>query len=101
MIILHTDSAKSYKAKLQGVLLQAHTCPKTGKSIQVKAGTQIIDRAWRFLEDRIHISNEPSKVGTATLRAKVRSAQYEYWQMGKDLWAHTGVLCQWFMIKLL
>ncbi|CAK9038992.1 Putative membrane protein C24H6.13 [Durusdinium trenchii] len=35
------------------------------------------------------LASPQAQVGTATLRAKVRSAQYEYWQMGKDLWAHT------------
>ena len=76
-VILHTDSARSYKAKVPGVLhdsvvhqknpakvkgkwvwklpnfakLKTHKLP-SGKTIRVKAGTQIIHRAWRFIKDR-------------------------------------------------
>ena len=90
-VILHTDAAKSYKTKINGMLhdnvrhckkrvkvagkfvwkapvyvrLAVHKCPKTGKKVQVKAGTQIIDRAWRFLKERIHVQSN-SKVGSST-----------------------------------
>jgi hypothetical protein len=76
-VILHTDSARSYKAKVRGVLhdsvvhqknpakvkgkwvwrspnfakLKTHKLP-SGKTIRLKAGTQIIHRAWRFIKDR-------------------------------------------------
>ena len=76
-VVLHTDSAKSYKARVKGVLHDAvvHCKKKTqspcgkktqwrspqyvrvvnhklpnGKTLKVKAGTQHIDRAWRFLK---------------------------------------------------
>eukprot|EP00438_Fugacium_kawagutii_P026266 Skav227691 [mRNA] locus=scaffold2761:67974:77290:- [translate_table: standard] len=123
-ITLHTDAAKSYKAKIKGVLhdnvrrckkrikvkgkwkwqapvyvrIAVHKCPKTGKKIRVKAGARIIDRAWRFLKDRVHVQSN-SKVGSATLKAQIRSAQYEYWHMGQDLWKLTGSLCQWDLEK--
>ena len=62
----------------------------------VKAGTQVIDGAWRFLKERI-VLNQRCKMGTARLRAKVRSAQYEYWHRNEDLWLCTGELCTWQM----
>ena len=40
-----------------------------------------------------------SKVGSATLKAQIRSAQYEYWHMGQDLWQLTGSLFQWELEK--
>lgn len=80
------------------VRIASHKCPKTGKKIRVKAGTQVIDRAWRFLKDRVHVQSN-SKVGSATLKAQIRSAQYEYWHMGQDLWQLTGSLFQWELEK--
>ena len=103
-VVLHTDSAKSYKLKIEGVLhdrvvhakkrvkvdgkfrwlkpryvkLVKHKVPSTNRTITVKSGTQIIDRAWRFLKDRI-IVNQNCRAGIKALRAKLRSAQYEYW----------------------
>ena len=73
---LRTDGAKSYKAKVEGVLhdcvvrqkkrvkvpgkyvwqnrrnvtIAKHTDPTTGKLMKVKSGTQIVDRAWRFMK---------------------------------------------------
>ena len=105
IVVLHTDAAKSYKLKMSGVLhdhvrhckkrvkvkgkwmwklptyvrVTTHKDPKTGRKFKTKGGTQIIDRAWRFLKDRIHL-NQHCRVGTPLLRAKIRSAQYEYWQ---------------------
>ena len=102
-VILHTDAAKSYKVKVSGVLhdkvvrskkrvkkngkwswkapcyvkLVKHKNPKTGKLMKVKAGTQVIDRAWRYLKDRITIYQNAT-VGSIVLRSKIRSAQYEY-----------------------
>lgn len=102
-IILHTDSAKSYKLKVPDVLhdrvvhkkkrvkvgtkfrwiapkyveMQRHKVPGSKKVIKCKSGTQIIDRCWKFLKARLNI-NQHSRVG-------------------KDLWIDTGVLVQWFM----
>ena len=44
--------------------------------LSVKSGTQIIDRCWRFLKDRITISQH-LKVGSTRLRATLRSAQHQ------------------------
>ncbi|CAK9085261.1 Chaperone protein DnaJ, partial [Durusdinium trenchii] len=81
-IVLHTDAAKSYKLKVSGVLhdqvrhckkrvkvkgkwvwkmptyvkIATHKDPKTGRQFKTKGGTQIIDRAWRFLKDRIQLN---------------------------------------------
>lgn len=77
--ILHTDSAKSYKAKVPGMVRDAvvhakkkvrkgnktswkapqyvrvvsHKLPD-GRILKVKAGAQHIDRAWRFLKDCLY-----------------------------------------------
>ena len=57
-IILHTDSAKSYRATVPGVLhdrvIHKKQRIKVGTKfrwigiIKAKSGTQIIDRCWRF-----------------------------------------------------
>jgi hypothetical protein len=124
-VILHTDSARSYKAKVPGVLhdsvvhqkkrtkvrgkwvwknptfvkLRTHKLPN-GKTIRRKAGTQIIDRAWRFIKDCLRL-NQFTKVGSLLLRAQIRSAQYEYWHKGQDLWACTGQLLSNYMAGIL
>eukprot|EP00438_Fugacium_kawagutii_P007345 Skav219312 [mRNA] locus=scaffold1152:119024:120103:- [translate_table: standard] len=117
-VVLHTDSAKSYKAKTRGVLhdcvvhckkkqvhkgkvkwsapqyvrVVTHKLPG-GKTLKVKAGTQHIDRAWRFIKDRIR-RNQKIKAGTKAIRARIRGAQYEYWFRGCDLWLKTGELAK-------
>lgn len=115
-VVLHTDSAKSYKSKVTGMVHDAvvhckkkvvikgkttwaapqyvrvvsHKLPG-GRVIKVKAGTQHIDRAWKFLKERLR-RNQHVKAGTKAIRIRIRSAQYEYWLRGADLWLHTGVL---------
>ena len=115
-VILHTDSAKSYKAKVPGMVHDAvvhakkkvrkgnktswkapqyvrvvsHKLPD-GRILKVKAGTQHIDRAWRFLKDRLR-RNQHVKAGSLAIRRQIRSAQYEYWFRGADLWEKTGAL---------
>ena len=49
------------------------------------AGTQVIDRCRRYLKDRIAI-NQHAKRGLFALKAKLRSAQKQYWHKNKDLW---------------
>ena len=73
-----------------------HRVPSRKKPLRVKAGTQIIDRAWRFMKDRISL-NQHTRTGTLLLRNKIRSAQYQYWKRGSDLWLETGNLCTWVM----
>ena len=89
-VILHTDSAKSYKTRVPGVLhdkvvhgkkrvkvkgqwkwkapthvkLAKHKNPITKKMMTVKSGTQVVDRAWKFLKDRLTI-NQNAKVGSS------------------------------------
>ena len=123
-VVLHSDSARSYKGKISGVLhdavihqkkkmkvngkwvwklpkyvtMKTHTLP-SGKKIKTKAGTQVIDRAWKFLKERVKV-NQNSKAGSVNIRAKIRSAQYEYWRRGKDMWSCTGKLLTWHMSKI-
>lgn len=59
-----------------------------GSKLKVKAGTQIIDRAWRFIETLIGPRTDP--VGSKNLTASVRSAQFEYWNRDEDMWAATA-----------
>ncbi|CAE7519052.1 unnamed protein product [Symbiodinium sp. CCMP2592] len=122
-VVLHTDSAKSYKAYIDGVIhdrvvhckkrvkangrfkwinpkyvgIVEHKIPGTQKILKCKSGTQVIDRA---LKGRIVI-NQNCKAGSKLLRAKLRSVQYEYWNKNADLWLHTGVLCQAHMQSML
>ena len=53
-------------------------------------------KAWRFLKERVKI-NQSTKTGSHQLTAKIRAAQYEYGQRGKDMWASTGTLLTWYM----
>ncbi|CAE7779757.1 unnamed protein product [Symbiodinium sp. CCMP2456] len=118
-VIRHTGSAKSYKAKVRGVLhdkvvhckkrvkvngklrwlnpkyvgIVTHKIPGTQETLKVKSGTQIIDRAWRFLKDRIAM-NQHCKAGSSLLRGKLRSAQREYRFKNQDLWLACGDLCR-------
>ncbi|CAE7881767.1 unnamed protein product [Symbiodinium necroappetens] len=81
------------------VSIVKHTLPKSKKILFVKSGTQVIDRCWRVLKDRIHI-NQHSKAGSHLLRAKLRAAQYEYWYRNTDLWIKCGELCADHMKQL-
>eukprot|EP00959_Pyramimonas_sp_CCMP1952_P178991 3741862-Pyramimonas_sp.AAC.1 len=59
-----------------------------GSAIKVKAGAQIIDRAWRFIGNLI--GTRTYLPGNWQLAASVRSAQFECWNSGQDLWAATA-----------
>ena len=87
-VVLHTDAAKSYKLKMSGVLhdhvrhckkrvkvngkwvwklptyvrITTHKAPKTGRKSKTRGGTQSVNRAWRFLKDRIHL-NQHGRLG--------------------------------------
>ena len=69
------------------VKLYTHNLPGGGK-LRVKGGTQIIDRFWRHL--RSHLGTAPRKPGSDSLRRRIRSAQWTYWNRGRDLWVATG-----------
>ena len=114
-VVLHTDGAKAYRMKVPAVIhdnvvhakkrclvggkvvwikpcftkVVTHTLPD-GKTLRVKAGTQIVDRFWRHL--RSFLEGNSLKVNSAVIRARVRSAQWVYWYRNEDLWAHTGKL---------
>ena len=60
---------------------------------------QVVDRAWRFIKDRLKI-NQNVKCNSTLLQAKIRSAQFEYWQRGKDAWTSTGELFTWYMSNI-
>ncbi len=112
-ILFHTDKARTYRLKLKKVLhdvivhkkkkavrkgktvwlrpkfveMKTHKLPD-GRRITVKTGTQVIDRAWRFIQDRLkHCNAGP---GSPLLQTKVRAAQWRYWNRGSDLWLRMG-----------
>ena len=82
---------KAHWVNANYVRLVKHALPG-GKFIWVKAGTQVIDRAWRFL--RSYIANNNNKAGSDSMARAVRSAQWVYWHRHDDLWAATGRLIQ-------
>ena len=124
-VCLHTDGAKGYCLKVEGMLhdhvvhqkkllkdkkgrpikrdgkniwrkpvytkFVRHKIPN-GKVLKVKAGTQIIDRAWQHFRNFLKCRN--CKVGSTSLRTRIRSAQWVYWQRGQDLWARTGEMLE-------
>ena len=81
-VVFHADSAKSYKLHLEGavhdnviharkrvmvnrrwvwkpptyVQVPKHSIPGRSKPLRVKSGTQIVDRAWRLIKDRIALN---------------------------------------------
>ena len=114
---MHTDSARSYRLKVNGVIhdrvvhkktkaevrgktvwlkpkyveLKTHRLP-SGKTLKVKTGTQFIDRAWRFIKDRLGMI--AAKPNSRLLMTKIRAAQWCYWHRGEDLWLATGEMVQ-------
>ena len=120
-VILHSDSARSYRMKVEGMLHDAvvhkkrrvkrggkfvwvkpvyvkifkHKLPD-GTVIKTKGGTQLIDRAWRFIKDPLRL-NQHGKASSKQLIAQIRSAQYEYWHRNEDLWICTGKLLEDYM----
>ena len=81
------------------VKVVSHKLPD-GKHLKVKAGTQHIDRCWKFLKERL--SKGPGcRAGMARLRRKIRAAQYEYWHRGNDLWSCTGDLLHDYMSDIM
>ncbi|CAK0871168.1 unnamed protein product, partial [Prorocentrum cordatum] len=112
-VILHSDGARSYKMRASGLVrdhvvhckkrkkigrkwvwlkpvyskVVTHKLPD-GSKIRVKTGAQIIDRAWRSIKTLI--GTRTDLPGSRRLAASVRSAQFEYWNKGKDMWAATA-----------
>jgi len=114
-VVLHTDRAKSYAIKVEGVAhdsvrhckkrvkrngkwvwlkptyvrLTTHRLPG-GATLRTKAGSQIIDRAWGFI--RKILASRVMTPGSASAAAAIRSAQWLYWNRGQDLWKQTGMM---------
>ena len=113
-VVLHTDGARSYQLRVAGVLhdhvvhmkkrcvsadgeatwispkfvkVFTHELPEGGR-VDVKGGTQVIDRFWEHL--RAHLKHRASPPGSEALERRIRSAQWTYWNKGEDLWAKTG-----------
>lgn len=121
-VILHTDGAKAYKLRLPGMLhdnvvhqikkvkigkrfvwvkpkfskVVEHKLPK-GKTLKVKAGTQIIDRFWQTLKK--YIGQTPRQPATTVLARKVRSVQWLYWNKGANLWRENGEMMKFLIYK--
>ncbi|CAE7446861.1 hypothetical protein AK812_SmicGene12509 [Symbiodinium microadriaticum] len=66
--------------------------PGSRQTCGVEARDQIIDRAWRVMKERISLIQH-TRAGTLLLWNTIRSAQYDYWKHGTDLWLATGNLC--------
>ena len=124
-IIFDKDSAKAYKLKLSGVIhdsvvhqkkkvkvkgkwqwikatfvkIKTHKLPG-GKLLKVKAGTQHIDRCWKFIKERL-AKGTNSRACMKRMTFKIRAAQFEYWNRGKDLWVCSGNLLQEYMSEIL
>ena len=121
----HTDSARAYNSKTRGILHASVVHKKrrvsvgggwvweqptyvkmkkvilpNQKRLTVKVGTQVVDRAWKFIKSRLTL-NQNSKVGSTAIVSKVRSAQFEYWNRGRDMWERTGELLSWHMSQIM
>ena len=121
-IVMHTDSARAYRnCRLKNVV-KDHVVHKKrrvvnskgkatwlspiyakdvkhvidGKRVARKAGTQVIDRAWRSLKSNIS-KNQTTRPGSRGFALEVRSAQFEYWNSKEDPWVALGVMCRDFM----
>ena len=114
-IFLHTDGTRSYKLgmnrkrQMDGVIhdyaihkqkkingkwvrpkfvqLFRHKMPD-GTTVCTKGGTQIIDWFWRHLRE--HVGTRSCAINRTLWSARVRSAQWTSWNMGRDLWKNTG-----------
>ena len=123
---MHTDAARSYTTRIDQVLhdnvvhakkrklihgtmrwvrptyvkVTVHRLPGTSKTVRCKAGTQIIDRAWRFIKERL-VLNQNTRAGSRLLRAQIQAAQYQYWFKNQDPWKTACELSQYHMKKLM
>jgi len=124
-VILHTDKARSYRLPIRDckhdvvihkkkrslrrgkvvwlrpkfVRLRTHNLPG-GVRKKFKAGTQIIDRTWKFL--KYHLGPTTSaQPGTHTLAARIRAAQWHYWNQNEDLWAKAAVVVKKHMATMI
>ena len=119
-VVLHTDGAKTYKVKVEGMLhdhvvhqrkrLMKNGKPvkKNGRQVWVKptyakkfqhklpGGRVLKCKGGAQIIDRFwqhlrgFIKTRKSSVGSMALNARVRSAQWAYWHANEDLWLETG-----------
>lgn len=64
-----------------------------------KCGTQHIDRCWKFIKERL-VKGSHVRAGSICLHRKIRSAQYEYWHRGDDMWVCTGELVSAYVSEI-
>ena len=69
-------------------------------AFKTKGGTQIIDRVWCFIKERLRL-NQHDKASFKQPAAQIRSAQYEYWHRNEDLWACTCQLLEQHMRNII
>ena len=105
-IILHTDGARAYRVRVQGMRRDSvihkkkkvngvwkkpkfakpntHVLPD-GTKIRCMMGTQTIDGLWKHLRQQIKdISTSGPYV------SRIRHFQWRWWRKGKDLWKEAG-----------
>eukprot|EP00397_Hematodinium_sp_SG-2012_P036119 GEMP01038954.1.p1 GENE.GEMP01038954.1~~GEMP01038954.1.p1 ORF type:complete len:602 (+),score=32.93 GEMP01038954.1:97-1902(+) len=120
-VVLHTDSARSYSAVAgpgllhdrvvhqkkrvfiagkpvwllpQFVRLRKHRLPPN-RFLRVKAGTQVIDRFWSYVRQKIRYCR--CAPGSLKMHNKIRSVQHDYWNRGKCKWSSGGKATKWCM----
>ena len=112
-IILHTDGARSYRAKVDGMLHDhvvhmkkpvmiegrrrwlkpffsktfVHDLPN-GEQVRCRGGSQIIDRFWRKL--RAALVGRSGGPSSRTKERRVRACQWDYWHAKEETWAAVG-----------
>ena len=88
-------NGKWHWTKPNFVKVKVHKLPG-GKTLKVKCGTQLIDRCWKFIKERLSKGTHV-RAGMSSLQAQIRSAQYEYWYRGDDTWVRAGELLSTYM----
>ena len=80
------------------VKVQSHKLPN-GKTLKVKCGTKHVDRCWKSIKERLS-KGTFTRAGMCSLQAQIRSALYEYWYRGEDMWVCTGDLSATYMYDI-
>ena len=65
-----------------------HIIPGTKKTVKCMGGSQVVDRFWQLL--RSYLKCRSGAVGSASLRDRIRSAQWAHWYRADDDWSKTG-----------
>ena len=92
---------KTWKVGVDQTELRQGTEPQVAKrqDLKGKRGTQHIDRCWKFIKQRLS-KGTCTRAGMRSLQAQIRSAQYEYWYRGEDMWVRTGDLLATYMYDI-